>query len=305
MELPAYQTFMLPLLRMCADDGEHRFRDLVEQVSDEFNLTPAQRRELLPSGHQPIVHNRIGWAKTYLKKAGLLEYPRRGSVTVTSRGKEVLAQNPKAINVKFLKQFEEFGEFHKAARDKGVSVETAEEDGVEDVSPEESLENAYQRLREDLVGEILDTVKACSPDFFERLVVEVLVAMGYGGSLREAGESVGKSGDGGIDGIIREDKLGLDVIYIQAKRWNDNTVGRPEVQKFVGALQGRRARKGVFITTARFSKEAIEFASNLESKVILIDGHELARLMIDFDVGVTKKATYEVKRLDADYFSEE
>jgi len=207
--------------------------------------------------------------------------------------------------VKFLDRFEEFTAFRTAPKQKQESVEKPEEEGSDGSTPEESLENAYQRLRDGLSDEILETVKGCSPEFFERLVIELLVGMGYGGSRRDAGENVGKSGDGGIDGIIKEDRLGLDVIYIQAKRWDSNAVGRPEIQKFVGALQGRRAKKGVFITTARFSKDAIEYASNLDSKVVLIDGGKLAQLMMDFDIGVSRVATYEVKRLDNDYYAEE
>ena len=305
MELPDYQSLMLPVLRICGDAQEHTLREMIERLSDEFGLTSEQRRELLPSGRQPIIDNRVGWARTYLKKAGLLDSPRRGVAVITPRGKAVLAEAPDAIGVKFLERFEEFMEFRTASKQKEESVEKAAAEEGDGSTPEESLENAYQRLRNGLADEILETVKGCSPEFFERLVIELLVGMGYGGSRRDAGENVGKSGDGGIDGIIKEDRLGLDVIYIQAKRWDTNAVGRPEIQKFVGALQGRRARKGVFITTARFSKDAIEYYSNLDSKVVLIDGNKLAQLMMDFDIGVSRVATYDVKRLDNDYFVEE
>ncbi|MCC6489638.1 MAG: restriction endonuclease [Candidatus Hydrogenedentes bacterium] len=305
MEIPDYQTLMLPILKVCADGSEHTLRELVDTLAVEFALTEEARKELLPSGRQPIFDNRIGWAKTYLKKAGLLDAPKRAHVVITDRGRQVLAQVPTRIDVAFLKQFEEFVAFHDTSRDSATAdsgVTPAALDGSE--TPEEALENAYQQLRESLIDEVLEKVKSCSPEFFERLVVELLVAMGYGGSRNDAGQRLGKSGDGGIDGIIKEDRLGLDIIYIQAKRW-ENSVGRPEVQKFVGALQGQRARKGVFLTTSTFTKEAQEYAANLESKVILVDGPLLAQYMIDSGIGVSNVASYNVKRVDSDYFSEE
>ena len=305
MPIPDFQTTFLPLLKYAADGQEHSLREATDAVSDEFGLTPEERQELLSSGSQPIILNRVGWAKTYLVKAGLLRISRRGYFEITLRGKEVLAQAPVRIDNRFLSQFPEFVDFHNRKNDKGD--ESAKLSGTMDViesTPEEILESAFQRLRNELAENLLQRIKGCSPVFFERLVLEVLVAMGYGGNLRDASERVGKSGDGGIDGIIKEDKLGLDQIYIQAKRW-EGTVGRPEIQKFVGALQGQRARKGVFITTSSYTKEAIEYAANLESRVILIDGDKLAQLMMDYDVGVTKVITYAVKKVDTDYFSED
>ncbi len=303
MAIPDYQSLMLPLLRLCADGQEHTLRDSIETLAGEFRQTPEERSQLLPSGQQPVFDNRVGWARTYMKKAGLLEAPRRGVVRITERGKQVLASNPTRVDAKFLEQFEEFMAFRVASRrvDDDEPVLAAND---ETETPEEALASAYQRLRGALAEELLEKVKVCSPAFFERLVVELLVAMGYGGSRKEAGRRVGKSGDGGIDGIINEDRLGLDVVYIQAKRW-DGTVSRPEIQKFVGALQGHRARKGVFISTSDFSREALEYAQNLDSKVVLVNGRQLTEYMIDFNVGVATQTVFQVKRIDSDYFAEE
>ncbi|NIR48673.1 restriction endonuclease [candidate division KSB1 bacterium] len=301
MAIPDYQTIMLPLLRFAGDGRIHTFREAVYALAEEFSLSEAERTELLPSGQQPIFDNRVGWASTYLKKAGLLDAPQRGSIQITERGKEILSKNPQRIDVQFLDQFDEFVEFRKLRRDKEQDDRNKQ---LRLETPEELLETAHQSLRDDLSANILSTIKNCSPEFFERLVVDMLVSMGYGGSRKEAGQAIGKTGDGGIDGIIKEDKLGLDIIYIQAKRWEAN-VGRPEIQKFAGALQGQRARKGIFITTSTFSKDALQYASNIENKIILIDGHRLAELMIDHNVGVTPITKYEVKRLDTDYFTED
>lgn len=303
MALPDYQTVMLPLLRFIKDGKEHNLGEVVDSLADEFNLSPVERQQLLGSGQQTVIRNRAGWARTYLKKAGLIESVRRGFFRITERGQSVLASKPERIDVKYLEQFPEFVAFrelrHERPDEAPLPITVAS-----DATPEEALDSAYGRLRLDLEAELLDQVKGASPSFFERLVVELLVRMGYGGTLRDAGQAVGKSGDGGIDGIIKEDRLGLDVIYIQAKRW-DSTVGRPEVQKFAGALQGHRARKGVFITTSSFSADAVDFASRIDSKIVLIDGAALARHMIDHNVGVSVARTYEVKRIDSDYFSEE
>lgn len=303
MAIPDYQTVMLPLLRFLKDGKEHNLAEVVDSLADEFDLSPAERQQLLASGQQTVIRNRAGWARTYLKKAGLIASARRGYFCITERGQSVLASKPQRIDVKYLEQFPEFVAFqelrHERPDEAPVPVITSS-----DATPEESLDAAYGRLRLDLEAELLERVKSASPSFFERLVVELLVRMGYGGTLRDAGQAVGKSGDGGIDGIIKEDRLGLDVIYIQAKRW-DSTVGRPEIQKFAGALQGHRARKGVFITTSSFSADALEFASRIDSKIVLIDGAALAKHMIDQNVGVSVSRSYEVKKIDSDYFSEE
>jgi restriction system protein len=298
---------MLPLLELAADGEVHRFRETVDSLAGHFGLTDSERRELLPSGKQAIFHNRVGWARTYMAKAGLLNSSKRGLFQITERGRAVLREKPETINVQFLERFEEFVNFRQLRREQPAAETPApvapRTHDTQD-TPEESLEAAYQTLREELASEILGTVKSCSPEFFERLVVDLLVRMGYGGSRREAGEAIGRSGDEGIDGIIKEDRLGLDIIYLQAKRW-EAVVGRPEVQKFAGALQGQRARKGILMTTSAFSREAIDYAGTIDTKIILINGARLAELMIEHGVGVVTEATYELKRVDSDYFSEE
>jgi len=307
MSIPDYQSIMLPLLRFARDENEHSLREATDILSNEFNLSETEREELLASGRKPIFYDRVGWAKTYLSQAKILESTRRGFFKITKRGIDLLNQNLQTINDKTLQQFPEFREF--VSRKNKKSVKTIEKAVTENLAqiintPEESLETAYQTIRLNLANEILETVKTCTPTFFERLVVELLVAMGYGGTLQDAGKAVGKSGDGGIDGIIKEDRLGLDVIYLQAKRWEGN-VSRPEIQKFAGALLGNQARKGVFITTSDFTKEARDYVKTISSNIILINGEELAELMIDYNVGVSVATTYEIKKIDSDYFSEE
>lgn len=303
MPIPDYQTIMLPLLKFAGDDQEHRFRDAVESLADHFHLTDEERRELLPSGQQPLFNNRVGWARMYLVKAGLLASTRRGYFQIAERGKEVLSQKPQRIDKNFLMQFPEFVKAVEAAKEKAKKTRKPDK-ASEETTPEEALENAYQTLQEGLAADLLQNIKECSSSFFERLVVDLLVKIGYGGSRKEAGQAIGGSGDEGIDGIIKEDKLGLDIIYIQAKRW-EATVGRPEIQKFAGALQGQRARKGIFITTSNFSKEALDYVKYLDTKIILIDGERMAELMIDHNVGVSPLASYEIKKIDTDYFLEE
>src|SRR4030042_5928611 len=254
MSIPDYQSCMLPLLKFYSDGQDHTFREAVEALALHFKLTEQERREMLPSGEQKIFDNRIGWARTYMKKAGLIEAPKRGVNRITPRGLDVLQKKPERIDVNYLAQFKEFQEFRTLRHPKQDEEQEAE---ANNKTPEEALENAYQKIRHDLAAELRERLKTCSPAFFERLVVEVIVKMGYGGPRQDAGRAIGKAGDGGIDGIIKEDKLGLDAIYIQAKRW-ENTVGRPEIQKFVGALTGERAKKGLFIPTSEFSKEAKE-----------------------------------------------
>lgn len=310
MTIPDYQSAMLPLLRMAGDGSEHRFRDAVEHLAKEFALTDDERAEMLPSGTAPLFDNRVGWARTYLKQAGLLTSPKRGVFQITERGKSLLATQPTAIDAGVLDQFEEFRAFRtrrSEATGKGTEPQPQGKNLHEvlvNETPEDQLASAYRRLRADLELELLEQVKTVSPAFFERLVIDLLVAMGYGGSRHDAGRAIGKSGDGGIDGIIKEDKLGLDVIYVQAKRW-EGTVGRPEIQKFAGALQGHRANKGVFITTSAYSREALDYSNLINTKIILVDGKELARMMIDHNVGVSTVGMYEMKKIDADYFEGE
>ena len=303
MAIPDYQSVMLPLLQHYADGADHSFRGSIDSLADTFKLTSSERTQLLPSGQQAIFDNRVGWSNTYLVKAGCLERTRRGYCQITPRGKDLLAENPDRIDAKYLERFEEFIAFRDISRPR-TADDRAQTESSGERTPEEALEEAYQQISDNLVQELLSRVLACSPAFFERLVVDLLVKMGYGGSRKDAGEAIGRAGDEGIDGIIREDRLGLDIIYIQAKRWQ-NSVGRPAVQRFVGALQGQRASKGVMITTSSFSSDAKQYAGSIESKVILIDGTTLARFMIDFDIGVSTTWSYHVKRVDSDYFSDE
>ena len=290
---------MLPLLQFAGDEKEHTLREAVEELANVFKLSEEERELLLPSGQQTVFHNRVGWARTYMKKAMLLDSPRRSYFIISERGKQVLASNPKNIDAEFLDQFVEFKEFKSLRHEKTEEILPNSND-----TPEEVLESAYLSLRQSLASDILQQIKASSPRQFERIVVQLLVAMGYGGTLKDAGRAIGKSGDEGIDGIIKEDRLGLDIIYIQAKRW-EGTVSRPEIQKFAGALQGQRARKGIFITTSEFSKEAQEYVAKIDSKIVLIDGQQFTQYMIDHNLGVTLVANYEIKRIDSDYFIEE
>ncbi|MBK7897315.1 MAG: restriction endonuclease [Anaerolineaceae bacterium] len=301
MAIPDFQTIMLPLVQFASDGKEHSLREAIDYLANYFQLTKEERKELLPSGRQATFDNRVGWSRTHLAKAGLLNSTRRGYFEITSLGQQVLARKPDVINMAFLKQFPDYVEFIKPSNQDVKTAVSDETDASQ--TPEEAIESAYQRVRQELAKEILTTIKECSPAFFERLVIDLLVQMGYGGTRKDAGEAIGGSGDGGIDGIIKEDRLGLDIVYIQAKRW-ENTVSRPEIQKFAGALQGQRARKGIFLTTANFSDGAKQYVSFIDSKIVLIDGNMLAQLMIDYNIGVTPFATYEMKRLDSDYFTE-
>ena len=295
---------MLPLLKYAGDKNEHHIQEAIEQLANEFNLAEEERKEFLPSGQQLIFNNRVGWAKTYLKKAGLLESTKRGYFMITERGVGVLEDLPNKIDAKYLERYSEFTEFKNSSKSDNGEFEATELQEYEKTTPEELIGIGYRKLQNDLASELLDSIKRCSPGFFEQLVVELLVKMGYGGSREDAGKVIGKSGDEGIDGLIKEDKLGLDIVYIQAKKW-ENPVGRPEIQKFAGALQGQRAKKGIFITTSTFSKNAIEYVSVIDSKIVLIDGKQLAKLMIGNDVGVSKIASYVIKKIDSDYFMDE
>ncbi|MEE3717520.1 restriction endonuclease [Tumidithrix elongata RA019] len=294
---------MLPFMQFSSDRKEHSFREVTDYLIDEFKLSDEEKRELLPSGKQRIINNRVGWTSTHLKKAGLLESSKRSIIKITARGLEVLKSSPTRIDQKFLRQFKEYLEFVGVSNGTEKVVDVVEEQVTQD-TPDEMLDFAYQKIRQALAQELLDKVKSCTPSFFEILVVELLVKMGYGGSIQDAGKAIGKSGDEGIDGIIKEDKLGLDVIYIQAKRWG-GSVGRPEIQKFVGALAGQGANKGIFITTSTFTKDAKEYAPKNAAKIVLIDGEQLAQYMIDYNLAVSTVSTYEIKKIDSDYFADE
>jgi restriction system protein len=306
MAIPDYQTLMLPALRCLADGRIRVVRDVVEELADRFGLTDADRAQLLPSGGTLTFASRVGWAKTYLKKARLLTQPKRGNVQISPKGIELLAAPPDVLNTKFLDKFESFRTFRNAGRTPPGAVNDARPAApLLDQTPEEVMDTANVQLRAALADEVLDRVKACPPAFFEQLVVQLLIRMGYGGSREEAGRAVGRSGDGGIDGIINEDRLGLDAIYLQAKRW-EGSVGEGPVRDFKGALDAKGAQKGVFITTSTFTPAAKDAARNSRSyKIVLIDGARLADLMIEHDLGVSVAATYQLKRIDSDFFADE
>lgn len=306
MPIPDFQSLMLPVLKFAATKEEHSLREAVDGLRDELSVTQEESRLMIPSG-QPVFYNRVGWARTYLKQAGLLEVTRRNFLKITPRGKSVLAENRSFINMKFLEQFPEYISFRDRTRtsnNETVSHQEVETNDGSSLTPEELLYSSYLKIRDDLAKNILEYIKGNSPAFFERLVVNLLIKMGYGGSGANSGKVLGQVGDEGIDGVIDEDKLGLDNIYIQAKKWTDTPVGRPDIQRFVGALQGKRAKKGIFFTASSFSDQARQYASNVETKVVLIDGQKLADLMIEYGVGVSTKSTYEVKSIDTDFFAD-
>ena len=304
MAIPDFQTLMLPLLEFAQDGENHNLAEARAHLAGVFSLNANELEEMLPSGRQRRFDNRVAWAKVYLEQAGLMQSPKRGQFVITPEGLAFLAKSPAKITIAVLEQFDKFRIFRessKSSKDEKVIVAAAQDSSE---TPEELLEQSFQRIQEELAGSLLEQVKSCSPLFFENLVVELLLKMGYGRNRVEAGKAIGKSGDEGIDGIISEDRLGLEAIYIQAKRWA-GTVGRPEIQKFVGALHGKRARKGVFITTGTFSSDARDYVSHIDPRVVLIDGVQLAEYMIELNLGVSVKAAYEVKRIDTDFFTEE
>ena len=303
--IPDFQSIMLPLLKITRDKKEHTIQEIRDSLAKIFNLSEEERSRLLSKSKQKIFANRVGWARTYLKKAGLLKYCGVGSFIITEQGLKVLQEKPSKINVKYLKRFPELLEFikplKKIVHPKDKDIELI----LEKKTPEDLLEIGYEKCQEKLLSDLLEKIKQCSPEFFERLVIELLVVMGYGGSFEDAGKAIGKSGDEGIDGIIKEDKLGLDVIYLQAKKWSTNSIGSPEIQKFSGALLGKKAKKGVFITTSKFTEGAITYAMNVENKIILIDGEQLTKYMVENGIGVSETASYKINNIDLDYFTEE
>lgn len=303
--IPDFQSLMLPLLELVSDKKEHTFGDIKEKLAEKFKVSDEERKELLASGNQSVFDNRVGWARTYLKKSGLIESPKRALFNITELGLKTLDEKPSRIDIKYLRRFPAFLEFQNVSKSDEETEESTQISNL-DKTPEELLDKAYQSIRKSLANEILNKVIEQTPNFFERLVVELLVKMGYGGSIKDAGKAIGKTNDEGIDGTIKEDKLGLDIIYIQAKRWKQgNIVGRPELQKFVGALAGQGAKKGIFITTSDFSKDAKEYTPRNETKIVLINGEQLAQLMIDYNIGCTPQQNYELKKIDSDYFDEE
>ena len=304
MAIPDYQSLMNPVLSLMADNKTRSVKEVVEALAVLFNWTAEDLDELIPSGVQSVAQSRVGWAVTYLKKSGLIESPKRSQNRITAEGSRVASLPDVKVNNRYLRQYPSFVEFQGGkSQNSSNQITIPIDQNLSELSPEEQLDSAALSLQQSLADDLLDKLKTVSPSFFERIVVDLLVSMGYGGSVKDAGKTIGKSGDGGVDGIIKEDKLGLDTIYIQAKRW-EGTVGRPEVQKFAGALQGFRAKKGVFITTSSYSNDALDFVKNIDSKIVLIDGAELSRLMIEYGVGVGVQRVVKVMRLDGDYFEE-
>ncbi len=310
MALPQnFQTIMLPFLNAVSDGQNHNMNDVIEVLAEYFKLTEEEKSLQYPTGSDYIFRNKARFARLFLLKAGLLEYPQRGFIKISTAGLSALAKKPREINLRFLEEYPKFLEFKKATKEnnkekKESTIIDNQKQEIESQTPQELIEYGYQKIKEELSQEILNYTKQISPNFFEKLVIELLLKMGYGGSLKDAGRAIGKSGDGGIDGIIKEDKLGLDVIYIQAKRW-DGVVGRPEIQKFVGALADKHANKGIFITTSDYTQEAMEYAGRISNKIVLINGEMLTDLMIENDIGVSNIISYSIKRIDFDYFIEE
>lgn len=303
MSIPDFQTLMLPALKLSAT-GNVKLKEALEYLSNEFCLTPEEREHLLPSGNMTTMRNRVAWAVSYLFQAKLIQRPQRGFFTITERGKQVLTSPPSNINIKFLEQYPEFLEFRYKKKPSKSSTDFNEDPAPE--TPEEEIDNAYSEITAALKDELLSKVLECSPEFFERTIIGLLVAMGYGGSYEQAGMHLGKSGDGGVDGVINEDKLGLDLIYVQAKRYSpDNSIGRPAIQTFAGSLIGFGANKGVFVTTSSFSKQAREFAHGIPQRIILIDGEMLTTLMLENNVGVRVQRSIDLKRIDEDFFIED
>lgn len=304
MAIPDFQSIMLPLLEYLGDNTERSNQEIREAMEGHFALSEEEKRELIPSGRQPVFKNRLAWAKSYFKRAGLLRSPQQGVYGITPRGLELLAEKPERITIKLLMQYPEFKVFREGAGAKNGQDGDGGEGIVEEITPREMVESGYGKIVEELAESLLENVRSCSPRFFERLVMDVLLAMGYGGGREAGGVLTAKGADNGIDGVIAEDRLGLESIYVQAKRW-EGTVGRPEIQKFAGALQGERARKGIFITTSDFSKEARAYAAAIENRIVLVDGRRLAALMVEYNVGVSLETRYDIKRMDSDYFLEE
>lgn len=300
MAIPDYQTLMLPLLKSISDGQEHKTREILNSLSNEFGLTEEERKELLPSGQQPIINNRVGWARTYMLKAGLLSAPKRGYIKITEKGLEVLEQNPDRIDVKFLEQFPEFIEFRTIKKETSKET-TKDEEEIEDITPDELMEEGYNSINASLAQELLEKLRSVDPYFFEEVVGKLLTAMGYGRFKATPG-----SGDEGVDGIVYQDKLGLDKIFFQAKRYGEeNSVTARDVRDFVGTLDLHGVNKGIFITTSRFPRDTNDILKKTPKNIILLDGPKLAKLMIEHDVGVSTQKTYKIKRMDTDFFVEE
>jgi len=301
MTVPDFQTLMLPALKVLALQSPRTTVEVRQSLAHEFTLSETDLAELLPSGRQTTFANRVAWAYSYLKQAQLIDSPKRGVYAITERGRTILAEQPKRIDIGFLSRFPEFQAFRQPGVDGTSPNPTPIPPTAQELTPDEQIRAGYKRLRDSLAIQLLERAKSISPASFEQLVIDVLVGLGYGGSLADAAKVVGGGGDEGIDGIIKEDRLGLDSIYVQAKRWQ-NTVGRPDIQRFAGALQGQRARKGIFITTSAFSAEAVAYAANLNTTIVLIDGRMLTELMMDAQIGVSSSSEIRILKQDEDYF---
>jgi restriction system protein len=307
MAVPDFQTLMLPVLS-AAEDGEANIVDVRTKLAEKFRLTPEELNQLLPGGRQTTFANRIGWARTYLGKAGLLEATRRGYFRITDRGREVLKQNPARIDIAFLSRFPEFTDFRSKERGGTTSEGDSDRSLLErsGQTPDEILRVTHQEIEKALRTDLLERVYASAPAFFEKVIVSLLLAMGYGGSREDAGRAIGKSGDGGLDGVIDQDPLGLDRVYVQAKRYKfDSAVSEPEIRGFAGSLESVKATKGVFVTSSYFTAPAKAFAEKISRRIILIDGDQLARLMIRYGIGTRVEETFHLKKIDEDFFDAE
>ncbi|MEO9273626.1 restriction endonuclease [Marinomonas sp. 5E14-1] len=305
--IPSYQDCMRPFLEVAhqANGTEVKFRDVINQLADQFGLTEAEREQTLPSGKQPIFDNRVGWAKTYLTKAGLLESTRRAHFLITARGVAALQDTNTKINSEYLKQFDEFVSFTQKTNDANTQSIDAQVDNEseKDITPDEALRAAYKKINDALAQDILDRTRKVTPAFFEDLLIELLVAMGYGGTGEGAAHALGKTGDNGVDGVIDQDPLGVDQIYIQAKRYaQGNNVSAGDIRDFFGALNLKKAHKGIFITTSDFTSSAIETAQNLGTRIVLINGTELAKLMLQYNIGCRNEQTLHIKKIDEEFF---
>jgi restriction system protein len=305
MAIPDFQSIMLPLLRFLSDGEGRSSQEIFDVLERQFNLTEEEKNQFLPSGKQKIIINRIGWAKSFLKQAGLIASGMGGRYNITNEGREILSEeHPGGIDVNYLRKLPTFNMYKNGrmkSEQKNSEIIQKFEDNILEKTPEEYIEYGFNSILQKLKQGVGENIKKCSFYFFEKLVVDLLLAMGYGGSRKEAGKLTRKGSDEGIDGVINEDKLGLDMIYIQAKRWEGN-ISRPEIQKFAGALQGKRAKKGIYITTSAFTKEAFEYSKSIDSKIVLIDGERLAELMIEHNVGVTVVEGFQLKKVNVDYF---
>lgn len=300
--IPDYQTLMRPVLEG-AMDGEVRISDIVEQLASKFELTDEERNELLPSGKQTRFSNRVNWAKSYLKQAGLVKATKRAHFVITERGREALADKSADINRSYLSRFPEFQEFQSRFRGNETDPVTVSHVDEPSITPDEVLRAAHKSINAALSAELLDRVREASPVFFENLIVELLLAMGYGGTSEDAGRALGKSGDDGIDGVIDQDPLGVDQIYVQAKRYSEgNNIGAGAIRDFFGALSLKKAQKGIFVTTSSFSQSAVETARALSSRIVLIDGAQLAKLLIRYNIGCRDEEILHVKKIDEDFF---